>query len=108
MTARRTSETSAHWGSYLVDVEVDAEGTEQLVGVRPRDHEEASPATGNVLDAHRHASRVARPAVRRGWLEGGSGPDERRGDPDEEYVEVDWDTALDLVAAEVDRVRSTY
>jgi biotin/methionine sulfoxide reductase len=100
----RASETSAHWGSYLVDV--DDAG--QVVGVRPHADDEAAPAMGNVVDGHRHASRVARPSVRRGWLEGGPGPDDRRGDPGQEFVEVGWDTALDLVADELERVRTAH
>jgi len=44
--------------------------------------------------------------VRRGWLEHGPGPSDRRGhDP---FCEVSWDRALDLVAAELARVRGTY
>ncbi|WP_244930238.1 molybdopterin-dependent oxidoreductase [Nocardioides sp. W7] len=100
----RTTETSAHWGSYLVDVD-DAD---RVVAVRPHADDEASPAMGNVAGGHRHASRVARPSIRRGWLERGPGPDGTRGAVDEEYVEVDWHTALDLVAAELERVRTTF
>jgi biotin/methionine sulfoxide reductase len=47
-------------------------------------------------------SRVARPAVRRGWLDRGPGPAPERGA--DTFVEVDRDTALDLVAAELSRV----
>ncbi|MEU5692100.1 molybdopterin-dependent oxidoreductase [Actinosynnema sp. NPDC020468] len=99
-------ETSAHWGTYLVDVSADGR---EVVAARPHaDDPDASPAIGNVVDAHRHRSRVAKPSVRRGWLDRGPGPDTRRGDPDEAYVEVDWDTALDLLAGELDRVRSEF
>jgi biotin/methionine sulfoxide reductase len=43
--------------------------------------------------------------VRRGWLEHGPGPTDRRGrDP---FVEVGWDEALDLLAAELARVRAS-
>ena len=101
------TETSAHWGSYLVDVD-PADDTGRLLGVRGHDDDEVSAATGNVVDGHRHASRVARPAVRRAWLEGGPGPDEQRGEPGAEYVEVAWDEALDLVAGELDRVRTAH
>ena len=100
----RATETSAHWGSYVVEVDDD----DQLVGARPHVGDEAAAALGNVVDAHRHASRVARPSIRRAWLERGAGPDPDRGDPAQEYVEVDWDTALDLVAAEVGRVRDVH
>jgi biotin/methionine sulfoxide reductase len=44
--------------------------------------------------------------VRRGWLEDGPGPDSRRGA--DEFVEVDWAEALDLVAGELQRVRAEH
>jgi biotin/methionine sulfoxide reductase len=100
----RQQETSAHWGTYRV--EVSADGRE--VFAADADDPDAAPAIGNVVDAHRHRSRVARPSVRRHWLEGGPGPDTRRGDPADEYVEVGWETALDLLAGELERVRSGF
>ncbi|OLT27881.1 hypothetical protein BJF83_17005 [Nocardiopsis sp. CNR-923] len=96
--------TSAHWGSYQVVVD---DG--RVVGVRPDPDDPApSPVMGNTPQAQHHASRVARPAVRRRWLDRGPGPDPRRGDPRDEYVEVEWDTALDLLAGELDRVRGEH
>ncbi|WP_306368262.1 molybdopterin-dependent oxidoreductase [Nocardiopsis sp. CC223A] len=96
--------TSAHWGSYRVLVRDD-----RVVGVRPDPDDPApSPVMENTPGAQHHASRVARPAVRRRWLEHGPGPDPRRGDPDDEYVEVGWDRVLDLLAAELDRVRTAH
>ncbi|MFD4637053.1 molybdopterin-dependent oxidoreductase [Lentzea sp. NPDC058436] len=91
-------ETSAHWGTYRVE----ASGGE-VVSAHPRDAD-AAPAIGNVVSGNRHRSRVARPSVRRGWLENGPGPGPRDGD----FVEVGWDTALDLLANELDRVRSRF
>ncbi|WP_106186226.1 molybdopterin-dependent oxidoreductase [Umezawaea tangerina] len=102
----RIRETSAHWGTYLV--EVSADGRDVVAARAHADDPDAAPAIGNVADAHRHRSRVARPSVRRRWLEDGPRPDARRGDPAEEYVEVDWDTALDLLARELGRVRSEF
>ncbi|MFP3915181.1 MAG: molybdopterin-dependent oxidoreductase, partial [Actinomycetota bacterium] len=62
---------------------------------------------GRSMTAHDHPLRVRRPAVRRSWLEGGPGTDTHlRGV--EPFVEVDWDTALDLAAAELERVRARY
>ncbi|WP_211714741.1 molybdopterin-dependent oxidoreductase [Nocardiopsis sp. MG754419] len=96
--------TSAHWGSYQVEVRGD-----RVVGVRPDPRDPApSPVMENTPEAQHHRTRVARPAVRRRWLEHGPGPDPRRGDPDDAYVEVDWSTVLDLLASELDRVRKTY
>ncbi|WP_017538864.1 molybdopterin-dependent oxidoreductase [Nocardiopsis halophila] len=96
--------TSSHWGSYEVLVE---DG--KVVGARPdpRDPDPA-PLIGNAAGAQHHPARVARPTVRRRWLDGGPGPDPRRGDPDDEYVEVDWDTAAELVAQELGRVHREH
>ncbi|MFC7340237.1 molybdopterin-dependent oxidoreductase [Saccharopolyspora griseoalba] len=92
--------TTSHWGAYQAAADSDG-------GVRVAPHPDdpvPSPLLGNVAGSARHATRVARPAIRRGWLESGPGPSAGRGA--EEFVEVDWDTALDLVAAQLDRVRN--
>ncbi|MCU1504430.1 MAG: molybdopterin oxidoreductase [Ilumatobacteraceae bacterium] len=65
-----------------------------------------SPLLGNIRDGIRSEARVKRPAVRRGWLERGPGPDDHRGA--DEFVQVDWDEALDLVASELRRVRTAH
>jgi biotin/methionine sulfoxide reductase len=57
----------------------------------------------NFPDALRHRSRLTHPMVRRGWLEHGPGPDERRGR--DEFVQVSWDEALNLLSRELARVR---
>lgn len=51
-------------------------------------------------------TRVRRPAIRQGWLEGGRPTGAGRGR--EPFVETDWDTALDLVARELQRVRRDH
>ena len=103
---RRTVETSSHWGTYQVEVSEDGR---EVVSARPyADDPDASPAIGNVAATHGHRSRVARPSIRRRWLEGGAGPDPTRGEPGDEYVEVDWDVALDVLATELSRVRSDH
>jgi len=43
--------------------------------------------------------------IRRGWLERGAGPDDRRGRDD--YVPVSWEKALDLLASELRRIQDT-
>ena len=101
----RLRESSAHWGTFTV--EVSSEG--EAVAARPHaDDPDASPAIGNVISGHRHPSRVTRPAIRRSWLESGPGADPSRGEPSSAYVEVDWDTALDLLAGEIERVRTEH
>jgi biotin/methionine sulfoxide reductase len=91
--------TTSHWGAYGVRADPDG----RIVVTAHPDDPAPSPLLGNVAGALRHPTRVARPAVRRGWLTRGPGPSDRRGQ--EPFVEVGWDQALDLVAAELTRVR---
>ncbi len=101
-----TGQSSAHWGTFRVELSPDGE---RVVAARPFPNDpDAAPAIGNVASGQHHRSRIARPAVRRRWLRNGPGPDARRGAPDDEYVELDWDDALDLVAGELARVRDTH
>ncbi len=92
--------TSSHWGA----MEVDVEGG-RLIAARPFDRD---PNPSNIAyalpDAVHHASRVARPSIRRGWLE----RRDRAGRGDGDYVELPWDEALDIAAAEINRVRTTH
>jgi biotin/methionine sulfoxide reductase len=60
----------------------------------------------NFPEALRHKARIARPMVRRGWLEDGPGPDSRRGR--DEFVAMEWDQVLDLLAKELARVRDAH
>ncbi|WP_322761899.1 hypothetical protein [Frankia sp. Cr2] len=84
MTATgRTFPTTSHWGAYGVRV-----GADGGITVVPHPDDPApSPLLANIPGALRHPTRVARPAVRRGWLEGGPGPADGRGR--EEFVELD-------------------
>lgn len=94
--------TLTHWGAY----EVESDGR-QVTAVHPFPTDPDPSPIGRSMTAHDHPLRVRRPAVRRSWLEGGPGSATHlRGV--EPFVELDWDTALDLVAAEIDRVRSTF
>jgi biotin/methionine sulfoxide reductase len=97
-----SSPTTSHWGAYRVQAGPDGQIT---VTAHP-DDPAPSPLLGNIPDALRHATRVARPAVRRGWLEDGPGPSDQRGR--EPFCEVSWDRALDLLAAELARVRTAH
>jgi biotin/methionine sulfoxide reductase len=92
----------SHWGAFRVTVDGD-----EIVAVEGHPDDPApSPLLGNFVDGIRHDARVLRPAIRRGWLERGPGPDPRRGT--EPFVEVEWAEALDLVATELDRVRTEH
>ena len=101
--------TTSHWGAYRVRRDAVADGG---IAVLPHPADPApSPLLGNVAGALDHPTRVRRPAIRRGWLERASRgldpiPTDARGT--EPFVEVDWDEAADLLAAELQRVRERY
>ena len=96
-----TSPTTSHWGAYGV-----RSGPSGLEVVPHPADPSPSPLLANIPGALWHPTRVANPAVRRGWLERGPGPDPRRGR--EEFVELGWDEVLDRLAAELDRVRTAH
>jgi biotin/methionine sulfoxide reductase len=90
---------SSHWGAFEAVV-VEGRLTEARGFSKDPD---PSPILRSIPDALNHRSRVARPAVRAGWLENGPGGGrERRGG--DRYVEVTWERALDLIADEIRRV----
>ncbi|MEY2405074.1 MAG: biotin/methionine sulfoxide reductase [Acidimicrobiaceae bacterium] len=98
----RTLPHLSHWGAFRVTVD---DGAVVSVEGHP-DDPSPSPLLANFVDGVHHKARVTRPAVRKGWLENGPGPDGRRGA--DEFVEVEWAEALDLVAGELQRVRATH
>jgi biotin/methionine sulfoxide reductase len=96
--------TGSHWGLYRV--ETDEAG---VLRARPNPKDpDPPPLIGSFLAAARdEATRTLRPMVRKGWLENGpEGTGAGRGA--EPFVPVSWDRALDLVAAEVARVRDAH
>lgn len=101
--AREDRFHTSHWGTFTAEVE---DG--RLVGVRPFEGDpDPSPLIESMADAVHHESRVMRPMIRKGWLDHGPGGNrDKRGT--EPFVAVGWDEAIDLVAAELDRVRSAY
>ena len=95
--------TGAHWGIY--DVEVD---NGRIVGVRAFDSDpQPSHISTTIPSAVHAASRITRPMVRQGWLRHGV-ESNRAGRGVEPFVAVPWDEALDLIAAELRRVKATY
>ncbi|HJU20003.1 MAG TPA: molybdopterin-dependent oxidoreductase [Stellaceae bacterium] len=92
---------SAHWGSFAVQVR------DRAIAVLPDPRDPAPSALlGNIPAALSHRARIARPMIRRGWLEGGPGPSDRRGG--DEFIAVSWPEALDRVAAELRRVYALH
>lgn len=114
---------SSHWGSFTAVVDDDT-----LVEVVPPDTDaRPSRLIHDFADSVDSDLRVRRPAVRRSWLtavraehQGRDAPETRRTDERrtaerrtdlrgaEPFVEIDWDEALDLVAGELERVRSEH
>jgi biotin/methionine sulfoxide reductase len=95
--------TATHWGTYRGEVR---DG--RLVALHPYEGDpDPSPIARNIPASLSHSARIRRPAVRRAFLEKGpaAGGEGRGAEP---FVEVGWDTALDLVAAEVARVRGAH
>jgi biotin/methionine sulfoxide reductase len=91
--------TLTNWGAY----ELETDGSE-ITAVHPFAKDPDPSPIGQSLKAVRR-SRVERPAIRKSWFRYGPGskPELRGWEP---FVEVEWDVALDLVAAELDRVRT--
>jgi biotin/methionine sulfoxide reductase len=93
--------TLTNWGAY----EVETDGHD-ITAVHPFAKDPDPSPIGQSLKAVRK-SRIDRPAIRESWYRNGPGSNpERRGQ--EAFVEVEWDVAFDLLAAELERVRSEY
>ena len=89
--------SSTHWGTFLA--RDGAAGLE----VRPHPADPAPSALlGNIAAMRDPAVRIARPAVRAGWLHNGPGPSDARGR--EPFVEVEWPELIELLAGELRRV----
>lgn len=90
---------SSHWGAFEPVVE---DG--RLREARPFSRDATpSPILDAIPEAVHHPIRVARPAIREGWLKG---RDRNRGAG--RFVEVGWDEALDIVAEELARVKREH
>src|SRR5580693_5763922 len=92
----------SHWGAFTAEVADD-----QSLRIEPFAGDRApSKMLGAIASSHSHKSRIDRPFVRRGYLDKREASD-RSGRGSEPFVEVSWQTALDLVAGELERCRST-
>ncbi len=91
---------TSHWGVFSARMDGDR------LDIRPYGGDpDPNGIAGNFPGALRHRARIAQPMIRRGWLERGPGPDDRRGR--DEFVPVSWEKALDLLAGELKRIRDT-
>jgi biotin/methionine sulfoxide reductase len=102
-TASRKIHTAAHWGVYEV---THAPGDDIVITGAVEDAD-PSPIGQHMASAELKEVRIQRPAIRRSWLTGGPGtnPHLRGREP---FVEVEWDTALDLLAGEFQRIRNNF
>ncbi len=95
--------TSSHWGAGVIANRPDGHFD---VLPHPADPD-PSRINENIGSALRSASRIRRPAVRASYFE--HGPGRHAGERGAElFVEVSWETALDLIASEIERVRRDY
>jgi biotin/methionine sulfoxide reductase len=98
----RPPATLAHWGAFSAHVVDD-----DIADVTPMAADsDPSPLLGNLPGSLRHSSRIAGPAIRRGWLDSGPGPSRCRGA--DEFVAVSWDVLTDALAGELRRVVDGY
>lgn len=97
----KTSGVLTHWGPFVVETEGDV-----VTAVCPHPADPDPSPIGRSLRQVREC-RVARPSVRRSWLDDGPGArTELRGK--EPFVEVEWGEALSLVTDELTRVRQAH
>ncbi|MEO1457457.1 MAG: molybdopterin-dependent oxidoreductase, partial [Pseudomonadota bacterium] len=95
--------SATHWGTLYARVRDD-----RITGIEPWEGDpDPTPIGPGMADAVQHPSRIARPAIRRGFLAGRAASDRtaRGADP---FVEVPWDEALEIAAAELERVRTAH
>jgi len=98
----RAPASLTHWGAFTARMDGG-----EIAEVAPLDCDtDPSPLLGNLPGSLRHESRIAAPAVRRGWLREGPGPTDRRGA--DEFVTVGWDELTELLAAELRRIVDTH
>ena len=99
-SGKQTKVTTSHWGAFEVETEGD-----RITNTAPYKLDPYPSDISNILpQAIHHRTRVQKPAIRRSWLQGDSQSrhPERRGQDD--FVEVEWDEAIGMVANELSRV----
>lgn len=92
---------ASHWGSYWVTTSGG-----EVTDVEPAEQDpHPSPIGNNYRGTQRSRARITRPAVRESWLRNGPGGGGRGR---EAFVEVSWEKVTELIASEVDRVRTAH
>jgi biotin/methionine sulfoxide reductase len=92
---------SSHWGAF------SGSYRNGKLDIRPHPGDpHPSPLLGNLPAIADSSARIRRPAIRRGWLEGK--PDNARMRGADDYVEVSWKQATDIVAKELQRVYTDF
>ena len=91
-----TKVTSSHWGAFEVSV-----ADNRIIATGPISED---PYPSRIPAAVHHRTRVARPSIRRGWLE----KRQRSGRGSDDFVDLPWDEALDIAAREIDRIRREH
>jgi biotin/methionine sulfoxide reductase len=92
---------ASHWGYFDAVVE-----NGRLVGVRPFSADPEPGALIGAMPAVVHApSRIDRPYIRQGWLQGRRRGQLRGGDP---FVPVSWDEVTRILAEETGRIRAEH
>ena len=92
--------TSNHWGTYRAKVK-DGKVEELLGWEHDKD---PSPIAQGILDVLDGPTRIDAPMVRKSWLEGGPGTNNKLRGSDS-CMEVGWEKAEQLGADELNRVK---
>lgn len=93
--------TLTNWGAY----EVETDGHD-ITAVHPFAKDPDPSPIGQSLKAVKR-SRVMRPSIRESWYRSGPGSNtDRRGH--EPFVEVEWDVVIEMLASEIERVRTEH
>ena len=95
--------TSTHWGTYRVETH-----NGKVIALHNFEQDpDPSPIGSGMVDVLDGPTRITSPVVRQSWLEHGPGAaTEKRGG--EHFVKVSWERAEELVADELNRVRTTF
>ena len=88
--------TAAHWGAYEIH--------DNALKSFSDDPEPSRIGKGWLSASRNEQSRILKPALRKGWLEGDGGANRC----DDVFVEVSWEEAAQRVADELTRVSKTY